>query len=339
MVDVSGFSLISVRGRPLILLPQGPRRVRLAAIACFPVYTRKRLLFQWVLRSFVRWGFNVGSAVKDQIDQISPVMISQWIDFLKRNAKKELLFPVFVWPGDPHRGRIYAFLLDDLGEVHAFAKMALDSRNVELIRNEASVLRFFNDNPRPGLLVPQVIAFADAGQHATLLVEAVRGGKPGMCPPASLDALLRVIQGRPIFISRTEVQACRWWQRFKSQAEVPKKFLDAVEHSLLDEINVCQVHGDLNRTNLVTSSQGIYVLDWECSHPMGPYLTDQITILLDVLWPLLQRNSEKAVAKFRAIHWDQQEQGHRNAVVLALVFLYGAGFTPSIKLIDAWFGK
>ena len=337
MRDSHKFSLLSINDRPLMLLPNAPRVVRLGAIECYPTFTRKRRIFKGLLRGGVWIGLPLGKSFNNCRTPLDTERVTQWLAFIENGIKLKEWFPVFVWPADPMRGRVYAFILDAQGKAHAFGKFALNKENSDLIRNETRALKSLKGNISPIARVPRVLAAEDVADDACQLLEFIPKLNNEAFDVGRLHGVLQVVQGRLWQVQASQVKERPWWRHFCKQEGVPTAFLSALTEAMEEDVCVCRVHGDMNRTNLLLGSKSVCLLDWERSDDVGPCLADKLALNLDLLWSLLQRKPSTALLRFQSEHWADRDVSYRNMVILALAFLVGAEFTPAVRLVQEWY--
>jgi len=326
--------------RPLLAFPCASYNAHIAALHCFPAYTRKRKLFLIAMQMAVRTGVSsrLWKTVFSPLSVIDASVLTTWLETLSEQLHKPCLYPVFVWPADAERGRVYIHLLDQSGNRVAFVKLALDQSNIDLIQNEKSVLRQLNTARWPNVRVPKVLGEGMIQGCCYLMVESAPQQAKTIDRKNTLviDEIISVYAGEPWRMPMVEVEKLMWWQCFMGQTQFDSKLFQTIKDVALDGVDVCRVHGDLNQTNILLTGEEVWLLDWERSCKAAPYLTDAICAEVDLLWPITQKNIALAFNRFRAVHWDNQGLKYRHGVLLALAFLHAADFTPATAMLEYW---
>jgi hypothetical protein len=248
------------------------------------------------------------------------------------------LRPVVVWPSRFSRGRIYVHLLDGQGRAKAFAKLALDRENSELIENEQRALERLHSLKLKRSKVPRILDSAYFGGQASLVVESFPDGAriTNWATDPSINDCICEYSGETQTLSMSEVLKLRWWQEFQRTSGPIPAFAALVQETAAGNVEVCRVHGDLNRTNVMRSGDTVWLLDWEQSCELGPCLTDFLCIDVDQRWPASRRDPATSFANFLKAEWEGRSPDHQRRVILALAFLHAAGFPPASVLVQQW---
>ncbi len=332
--------LVRWAGRPLLTIPAGPSHVRQAAVRCYPAHTRKKRLVRTLLGWAVRAGCEgwLGDRAGLPIGTWDDQQMAEWTRQVSHRMGRSDLYPVLVWPADPDRGRVYVHLLDRQGRPAAFGKLAWDQSNGELLDNEAQTLHQLCPLPLRRIQVPAVLDAGTLGDQTYVVVQTVPENALAIDwdSPGELEDSLSEYSGPTARLTREQTAALDWWQRFQQWPDGPAEFRQAVERAVEAGVDVCRVHGDLNRTNVLRAGDAFWLLDWERSHRQGPCLTDRICMDVDRRWPQTQRDPKKSLAEFLAVHWTERSATYRRQVLLALAYLASVEFTPAIGLVREW---
>jgi hypothetical protein len=323
--------------RPLLTIPSAPASVRLAAVRCYSGQTWKRRMVRGALGLAVRSG--VAAWLWDQrfppLGSLDGNTFRAWAAGVASQLGRSDLYPVIVWPPDPRRGRIYVHLLDAEARRAAFAKVALDQRNSDLLRNEERTLRALRTMHIAKSRIPEVFDSGTLAGHAYVVVESVPASAESVDfeSDASLAENIREYAGPTRTLSSGALESLAWWQQFERWPAASQGFQEVVRQSACGGVEVCRVHGDLNRTNVLRADGETWLLDWERSSEQGPCLTDAICIDADRRWERTQRDPLASWRDFQAVHWDNRSKAYRHQVVLALAYLATVDFTPATTLI------
>ncbi len=334
------YFLVRVGARPLLAFPCAPENDLFAALRCYPTHTRKR---KWVrLAMQVMAATMVGrllwKRVAAPVPAIDASALDAWLGMVSDRLEVFPLQPVFVWPATAGRGRVYVHLLGSTGEPIAFAKLALDESNSALLKNEKNVLERVAMRPSRKVRVPIVL---DAGilQGYSYLVVGCAPRTARMknwTNDPAVEAIVREYAGRTWHMPPAAVERLSWWKQFLGRVTPDSELARAAREAAAQGVDVCRVHGDLNKTNVLRVDDEVWLLDWERSCETGPYLTDLICAEADRLWPLAARDACAAFDRFRGKHWDNRQPNYRHSVLLALAFLHAAEFTPATVLLKQW---
>ena len=88
----------------------------------------------------------------------------------------------------------------------------------------------------------------------------------------------------------------------------------------------CLNHGDLGSENIFSTSDHLFLLDFENASLEAPFLVDPVGIYL---------SSKPNISEEQLFHHFDKEQ--QEDLLLALVYLAGNNFPPAIKILDCYF--
>jgi hypothetical protein len=319
----------------------GGSRLRLAAIGCYPAHTWKKRCVRLALGVAARTGmFSCLFPAREMtLPTVAGRELEGWLDQVGRSPDGAGLHPVFVWPADPARGRIYLHLLADDGRLVGFCKIGLDSKNNSLIGREQAALERLAEMNLALSRVPRVLASGCLNNHAYLVVEAApadarvtdwRGDLP-------LGPHIAEYAGPSRQVERADLDSLDWWREARRCFADNCGFLRALDDAARGGVAVCRAHGDLNRTNILRHGSGpVWLLDWEQSSDHAPVLTDQVCAAVDALW--LSHPGDPVVCLRKLMEGPPfLTNSCPPDAVLALAFLGAAGFTPALAIIGEWF--
>ncbi len=335
----NSFHLICVDRRPLLAFPHGSRSIHLASILCYPTHTWKKKLLKFAMWAAVWAGLSrwLWQTVSTPVPMLGVASIDSWLDELSENLRESCLQPVFVWPADAERGRVYVHLLDKAGVPIAFIKLALDQANNDLIRNEQCAIEKLVTMRLCKAYVPKLLGAGMVAKYSYLILEHTprQAQIANWDKDIGIDEIIQEYAGQTRNISLAEVETSTWWQSFVGRDGSESMLNNIIEKIAVEGVDVCRIHGDFNKTNVLHVGKEVWLLDWERSCE-GPHLTDRVCAEVDQLWPLAQRNISLAVNRFRSEHWDNRGPKYRSGVLLALAFLHAVEFTPATAFLMHW---
>ncbi|MDC0302590.1 hypothetical protein OAL23_00305 [bacterium] len=331
------FHSIQIGNRPLMEVPAGDRAIRLAAVECYPGHTLKKRF----LRKLLNLGFRIGVLSRAcpsrsfVLPALSTSSFEGWLAHLKKVLGEKIIHPVIVWPGDPGRGRVYFYFLNREGIALAFGKLALDETNGQKIRNEAQVLgRFGKKEPR-SFRVPKLLAEGEWGGLDYLITACVPkiAQTINLGEETGMDTVLKELNSDEF---RETDGTPSWWQLVLHAAGDQPAFESAVRSAGEPGWNLCRIHGDLNRTNLLRAGKELWLIDWEQSCLDGPRRVDEVCLEVDRWWNQSRSHGEDNRKAFLDGLFAKKEGGHRSELILALAFLHSIHFSPATALVEVW---
>ncbi|BDS07651.1 hypothetical protein NT6N_26910 [Oceaniferula spumae] len=338
------FHIVKFGGRPLMAFPSSetlPVSLRAAAIRCFPEHTGKKRLVKKSLHRLSSLGLLtwIYPARENFHEGLSGNEFENWFVNLARQLDRAEIFPVLVWPGDPNRGRIYIYLLDTEGEPFGFCKLALDEKNNRLIEKEEKALGHLKSMQLRSFRIPRLLNCGDFSGFRHLVVETTPSNARAIHwgEGADLTPMIDEFSGHPRLIGREEIETLNWWSAMKQTLEHRTSLWRVINASVDDGVEVCRVHGDLNRTNVLLHGDEHWLLDWEQSHENGPYLTDRMCCEVDAIWLETPEDSKGNLKKLQMKVPMLRDEKTRGPSVLALAFLGSAGFTPALAILTELF--
>lgn len=333
------YSILRMRGNPVIALPEGTRRLRLGSVSRIQGFTPKRALFRFALRCAVLSGV-------DQLpwfraaDPLSGTGfdLGRWSDETFSDARDTALAVIWPWPPGSYRGRVYVHAMDRRsGEPLAFSKISLREDQDERLRTEAATLGSLQGSVGSAAKVPELITVGTSQGRVFLTVTQV----PETARPARLDmafphAIAASIAGASRTMPAEEALRSHWWSRFlRHGGGVYADFLaEATAHLRVHGLTVCRAHGDFSVKNLLVDGDTLWIVDWEDSDAAAPHLTDWVAFHVESGRAEGLRNPAGALQKLIAT----AAGGRRVDVGLALAYLQQAGSGDAARLLAQWPG-
>lgn len=321
-------------------MAMGERRLRLAGVRRFPVYSAKRRLFRRMMQLALKLRldglFSQHGALPNSF--IGDLDFTGLLRRLCDDLGRDDLFPVVHGPPQIERRRLYVHLLDQKGQPVAFAKLALDQQNNVRLAREVEMLTMFRATPPVRFQVPRLRREGMFDEHRYLLLEPLPQDMTS--PDLTWESLRMSIQemaGPRRVLSAAEVREAAWYQELQSRPDiVAPQYLTELNRWCADELPVCRVHGDFGINNLVLTPEGLWIIDWEQSSDSGPFRTDEIAYYLSLHHSQLMSGSSRATGAFAQTFLAGVTPQDRRDVQAALAFLGVAGLETARRIIAQW---
>lgn len=312
-----------------------------AALKRYQPDTPKRALFRyWLelatqLRIPAIWSKILSAKLEDVIG----FRFSDWLVAVSKVFANGSPLPVFIWPPEPSRKRIYVHLLGRNGDALGFAKIAFDAENNSKLQRECETLITLRREGAKTFHVPSVIDHGSFDDNSFLIVEPVpdtaktyRYSNIGF-PSESVKEYTGPIQT----VSYDQVKTMDWWNRFVQKIDEGSGFMKELRTIASEEkIRLCRIHGDMGPSNLFQDDGRLWIIDWEESCYKGPYLTDYVSFYLALNRKQVMKKPHRVLPKMKSEFSSGPHYAKPIDIMMALVFLHGAKFTLASKLIDIW---
>ena len=184
-------------------------------------------------------------------------------------------------------------LLDDRNTVVGIAKVADTILGAYGIEKEAESLRSLGNKMDIRDYIPKIIATGKWHEHSFQIQEAVKQGHKGFTNRFTEDHEKFLFRLSRIDASEMPLEKWSRWneinrwandKRFFSSEAERKLIADLVEHcrNKFRKKKICfhRVHGDFVPWNIIYQRNGIKVIDWQDSEPLGLPLYDMIYFIL-----------------------------------------------------------
>ncbi len=334
------FYLVRVGSRPILAFPNASKKLNANFLSCYPADTFKRKLIRAAMQISVSMCLSriLWKKLSSPVEFLDASALQIWTHELCQRFNSSSLYPVFVWPADVMRGRIYIHLLDKTGLPIAFVKISLDKISESLLYNELRMLNKIASFQLKKSRVPEVFGSGYIHGNFYIIVQYVPRKKQiqKVGNGFKLEDIVLEYSGKTWNMSWNEIERSIWWKNFTEDISIESELIELMKESALTGIDVRFVHGDLNTTNLLYFEDVVWLLDWERAYEAGPYLTDIICVKVDELWHIIQKNISLAIQLFCEEHWNNRCQKYRLNVLFALAFLQAVDFTPAIELLKHW---
>jgi hypothetical protein len=80
----------------------------------------------------------------------------------------------------------------------------------------------------------------------------------------------------------------------------------------------------------------MWIIDWELSDPLGPWMTDYVTFFLGERQRRLVRVPRQVLTEFRRNFLKDRAAEEQRDVRLAVAFLFGRGSGLGARIVAAW---
>lgn len=233
------------------------------------------------------------------------------------------------------KSRCYCFFSDSNCDLQLFSKLAFDNCNSNLLKKEC--LNINKINTPDFFYVPQIInQYERNGLYGFSLSPIPKSYYVSDKSTPFLNAnILSSIQGEIHLSPLSIIQEQTWWPAFNNVFS-KGHFVD------FDSLLLARVHGDLGSENLLLDINGElpYIIDWERTHQLAPYLTDALAYWLghyhkeilgdnDIDWLKIKFHNE-------FINYYKCKDSDAYA---ALCFLSSIGFDLAVKLLGCLKGE
>lgn len=316
--------------------------MRLAAASRIQGFTLKRALFRNMLRLAIalRLDWLITNPLPKSIALSPEFDIRTWLHHVSCDLDNEQLTATVIWPWPPgsDRGRVYVHLLNSSGKAVAFAKVSLNEANDEHLRTEAQMLSTFRANPLKSAKVPSPLSTGLFQGRYYIIIEPV----PETARPVKVSMetyptrVIEEISDANTTMSVENLSELPWWNRFLEQEDIPDFINDLTTQLTISLPSLCRVHGDFEPKNLVEDEKTIWVLDWEQSTVVGPWLADPLRYYLLVNSRKCKHSPLETLSEI--LHYRRADKSSRARldVGLALAFLHAAGSAEATLLLRHW---
>jgi len=339
---LTSFALGNYGTRHVIAFPAvKERHLFTAALKRYQPDTPKRALFRYWLKFAAQLHLpGIWSTVSStQLEEVVGFRFIDWLVAVSKVFANGSPLPVFIWPPEPSRKRIYIHLLNRKGDALGFAKIAFDSENNNKLQIECETLITLARVDYKTFHVPSVIDNGEFDNNSFLIVEPVpdtvktyRASNIGF-PSEAVKEYAGPIQA----VSYDQVEKKDWWNRFVQKIDEGSGFIKNLRTIATDEkIRLCRIHGDMGPSNLLQNDGQLWIIDWEESVEKGPYLTDYVSFYLALNRKQVMKKAHTVLPKMISEFSSGPHYAKPIDIMMALAFLRGAKFTLASKLIDIW---
>ena len=238
-----------------------------------------------------------------------------------------------VWSLVPGRKRCYIYFYDSNIELVYFGKLSHKTSDYDLLRNEYDfLLNYKTQKSNTQFQTPSVIYFNEVDDYSFLVVESL----PNDCKlfhPEKNDLPERVYNCLNSNKVKHDLDKCytqNWWINFLVEKDRTIGLYNYIVSNKGDsKIVLSFIHGDFGSENIFKNNlHHLYIIDWERSCKMGPYLTDRVAF-----WLGKNHNNDNNIIEFNEFF----KQENKLDLSLALCFLVSANFDLAIKISKRMF--
>ncbi|MCP3902667.1 MAG: hypothetical protein GY715_03445 [Planctomycetes bacterium] len=337
------YRLFELSGRPILAVPERPRRLRLRGIDRFQPYTPRRGAYRAIMRlaMWLRADGLLGRSTRSLPTPAPDFDIARWLAGIRDRLEDPGLSAVVVWPSQPQRKRVYAHLFDEACDAVGFAKIAFDDENQRQLDGEASTLRGLETLRVGGYHTPRVLDVTEGEGVFTVIEQPLPDdARPVRRGDSSYpEAFVRAIAGPARSAAADEIRRMSWWSDCEQRLEgLSPGFARRLGSGLdSDGARVCRVHGDLGCANLAATRGGeTWVLDWEASRADGPRLADPVSFNLDARFIRSTRDPRGFARRFGAEYVGGVVDADSTEIMLALAFRSAVGSKSAEICIRHW---
>ncbi len=332
------YRLVTAGERDVVAYPERSIACRLQHVRCFrPVTIRQQLLFAGIciviLLRCDRWMFR-RTAPDDPLNFSSD--LANTMREVSSRLEQEQLFYTLAWPSEARRRRTYAFALSDENEPFAFIKMS-EAGEREALANGFNALTKLAELRQGAIRFPRPFFSGKCGvvdYYASQYVPLKRAWR--ILSSLNPKVLIESYSGPVTVMSPEPLAKARWVSQFWNVVDERSSFASILRDDFQYPAECCRVHGDLTRANMIPSGNAIWIIDWELSDPVGPWMTDYITFFLGERQRRLVHKPVKVMAEFRQKFLSNQTSEDQRSARLAVAFLLGRGSGLGSRIVAAW---
>lgn len=343
MMNHSGgmrYRVYSVAGRPTIAVPDSPKILRSAGIARYQPFSFRRAVYRRVMQVMMMIGVDRWFATTTS----SPIReagikfeLQDWLDYVCRLLDADRTYGILMWPPQRDRKRVFVHLLAADGRSVGFAKVAFDELNHQALTQEAQALRALATQGLRICRVPLVLATGRFQDSSFLITEATPPSARPLSPKVRRFPSEWVMDygGPKRVIGYEELIHLPWWTRCRASLErFAPSALRRVRDSMNEGIEVCRIHGDFTRANIVVDDGEPWIFDWEWSCPDGPSMTDEISYFMSRRAVRTNRDLRNIVYQFRHVFAGTASRSRYANIVLSLGYESMAGIELAGQILS-----
>lgn len=332
------YRLVTVGARKVLAYPERTIADRLRHLRCIrPVTARQHLLLAAIsVIVFLRCDrFLFRRTAPDDPQNFSPDLANAVREIATRLNQEQLCYTI-AWPSQRKRRRAYAFAFSDSNEPLAFIKMS-EAAETDALTNGFNALTQLADLPQNTTRFPRPFFLGKCGgidYHVSQCVPLKRGQRTA----SALDPKVHIetYAGPLVVVSLERLADARWVRQFWDVVDEPSSFASLLRDDLQHPAQCCRVHGDLTRANMIASGHAMWIIDWELSDPLGPWMTDYVTFFLGERQRRLVREPAQVLKEFRQNFLNDRTPEQQRDVRLAVAFLLGRASGLGARIVAAW---
>ena len=334
------YRIVTFGRRRLLAYREDSARNKLARVKAIQGFTLRRRFGLSVVRASIVAGLD--RLWFRKIDFDNPKFVSadvrKVLDQICEHLKQQQLVYTFAWPSKPERQRTYAYAFDKANKACAFIKIS-EGNETPALENGFNTLRSLQQISHPLFKFPSALVFGTSGQvcyHVSECIPIRRSGRLRLLRSISPEDCVKSYSGEAAVIPPEQLQATSWIQGFWRSIDISSRFAELARKDLRMGAKCRRVHGDLTIANLIPDGQYIWIIDWELSHPMGPWMTDLITFFLGRRQRELVKQPGRVLRQFRRRFVEGQSEEIQRDARFAVMFLYGMKSGLGTALVNAW---
>ena len=332
------YRVVTVGSRNVVAYPERTIARRLQHLSCVrPVTIRQYLLFAGIriviLLRCDRWLFR--RTAPDDPANFSSDLANTLREVSTRLEQGPLWYTI-AWPSEGRRRRTYAFASSGGSKPFVFIKMS-EAGEREALENGFDALTELAQLPQGAIRFPRPFFSGKCGAvdyYASQYVPLKRHQRTilSLNPKDQIESY----SGPPAVVSPDRLAEARWVRQFWNAVDAGTSFAALLRDDLRYPAQCCRVHGDLTRANMIASGNAIWIIDWELSDPLGPWMTDYITFFLGERQRRLVHKPGQVMAEFRQRFLNNRTVEDQRNARLAVAFLLGRGSGLGSRIVAAW---
>jgi hypothetical protein len=336
-----GYLLFRFAGKPVIAIPNGSRRIKLAGLNCYRGFTIRRLGVVWLTRSLTRVGADrlIFESHDAALTSLLPFDFADCLHTIQQSLDLPLAEAVIVWPPQIDRGRLYIHLLQSDGQQIAFVKLSLNEFNDRQLEAESQALQNLENLDTTSFDIPRLVSSGRFNQHVFCVFEPI----PAQAKPIPNSKHLEIgkyiseFAGEARRITNEERQCLPWWRKFLETTSAESSFAQELDHSSQRHaISICHTHGDLGKHNMLQFKNRIMIFDWEEFCSDGPVLADELTFFLVQNQRSILSDPLGGLTKLQQQFLSQASPQRRHDVMAALAYIHTTGKPVATVILHNW---
>ena len=231
----------------------------------------------------------------------------------------------------------YAFGFSEGDEPVVFVKMS-ETGEAEALENGFNALADVAKLPQGGARFPRPYFMGKCGGVDYYVSQCVplRRGKGAASSLGAPEVQIESYAGPITVVSPERLAELRWVRQFWEVVDERSSFASLLRDDFQHPARCCRVHGDLTRANLITTGKEMWIIDWELSDPLGPWITDYLTFFLGERQRKMIRKPARVFSELRQNFLNGRTLEEQRDVRLAMAFLLGRTSGLGTRIVAAW---
>jgi hypothetical protein len=320
--DNSNYALVHWQNRDKLLLPISNGKLIKSGIEIHKSPSFKGKLFHSILRmesglKILDWSALVKNGKPERFGDFK---WNEWVQHALQVLNINDGWASFSFPQNEDR-RFVALLLDSLGVIQGFAKVAMDDVSMKYFKNEVAGLNYFSRKEQKEFNVPNVIYegyFEQRYYFIQSLIPTETKYYIYFKDRKWIDIINEIAFGNT---SETVLHNQLWWKKLKTMSAPSVKLIPYIESKISSHIEVCNIHGDFGPGNILFSKDNYWVYDWEGFNKQGPILTDYFSFACEYFFNLTFLSKKFKVNKLLNYLFRNVPNANKCNIALAIAYL------------------